>query len=163
MSETWNHEEVAIHILRFMPRFGRLISAHVTTLSGNDATMMQISALHMMSQHPMTTSDLAKKRHVSLQAASTFVQGMVDRGWVVRVVDPNDRRRSILEVTEEGHKQEEKIHTQMTQYVTGLVAELNPDETIAAKTFLEGLDRILLQHPLDDESCKENDKLHSEA
>src|SRR5690606_25990030 len=104
MSETWDYQILAKQMLEIMRKLSRLMVVHVTSLTESEATMMQMGALHMLSHHPMTTSDLAKKRKVSLQAASAFVQGLVDKGWVIRVEDPNDRRRSIIEVTEEGKK-----------------------------------------------------------
>lgn len=137
--------ELASQILPLLPRLNRLMAHYVESISENEATLMQFGALHMLMENKMTMSDLAKKRRVSLQAASVFVQGLVDRGWVIRVPDPNDRRRSILEVTPEGQKQERYVRDQMVTYLASLITEFTPEEQAAAQIFVKSVDRMLQQ------------------
>jgi len=147
--------ELARQLLLMLPRLSRLLVHYVESISENEATLMQFSALHMLMEKPMTMSDLAKKRRVSLQAASVFVQGLVERGWVVRVPDPDDRRRSILEVTPEGHEQERYVRDQMTAYLASLITEFTPEEQSAAQIFMKSIDRVLQQHDVID--CTDQD------
>ena len=142
--------ELARQLLPVLPRLSRLMAHHVESISENEATLMQFGALHMLTENKMTMSDLAKKRHVSLQAASVFVQGLVDRGWVVRVPDPNDRRRSILEVTPEGQEQERYVRDQMVAYLASLITEFTPEEQAAAHMFIRSIEHILQQHYVTD-------------
>ncbi len=159
MDKIWDSKTLARNLLELMPKLRRIMSRHMGSLSNNEATLMQIGALYMIMETKMTTSDLAKKRHVSLQAASTFVQGLVDRGWVVRVPDISDRRRSILEVTDEGKAQEFALRNQMTDLLAIFVADLSPEEASAAQVFFNGLNRIIdeknIEGTLDDtnKSC----------
>jgi len=143
MNKLWDSHTLAENLLDLMPKLRRIMSRHMGSLSNNEATLMQLGALYMMMETPMTTSDLAKKRHVSLQAASTFVQGLVERGWVVRVKDPNDRRRSILEVTAEGKEQASALRDQMTNIVATFIDDLHSEEAAAAQVFFNGLNRIM--------------------
>lgn len=142
--------ELARHLLQVMPKLSRLMVHYMESISENEATLMQFGALHMLIENKMTMSDLAKKRHVSLQAASVFVQGLVERGWVVRVPDPNDRRRSILEVTPDGREQEQHVRNQMVNYLASLLGDLTPEEEAAAQTFVQCIDRVLQQHHVND-------------
>lgn len=150
MDEIWNSETLAKKMLEVMPRLTRLMTLHMTSLTENETTMMQIGALHMLMKKNMTTSDLAKMRHVSLQAASSFVQGLVDRGLVLRVEDPHDRRRAILEVTEEGCRQAEALREQMSAHLSTFMSELSSEEIEAGQVFLNGLQRIVQQYNLDE-------------
>jgi DNA-binding MarR family transcriptional regulator len=59
---------------------------------------MQMSVLHQIRQHSITASELAKRRRVSLQSASVLIQGMVERGWIVRQPDPDDKRQFLLQM-----------------------------------------------------------------
>ena len=157
MDNTWDSQTLAEHLLALIPKLRRVMSHHVNSLSKNETTLMQIGALYMLTESKMTTSDLAKKRHVSLQAASTFVQGLVEKGWVVRVPDPNDRRSSILEVTSAGKEQEFAMRNQMTSILATLIADLSPEEASAAQVFLGGIDRIMhddrLKETLNETKC----------
>ena len=152
MNNMWDSHALARNLLELMPKLRRIMSRHMHSLSKNEATMMQIGALHMMMETKMTTSDLAKKRHVSLQAASAFVQGLVERGWVVRVPDPNDRRRSILEVTAEGKEQEFALRNQMITVLATFIEDLSPEEASAAQVCFDGLNRIMQQRVTDDDT-----------
>jgi len=159
MDNIWDSTTLARNLLELMPKLRRIMSRHMGSLSNNEATLMQLGALYMMMETKMTTSDLAKKRHVSLQAASTFVQGLVERGWVVRVPDPNDRRRSILEVTDEGKAQEFALRNQMTELLATFVADLSPEEASAAQVFFNGLNRIMHEKSIK-ESIDETTNCH---
>jgi DNA-binding MarR family transcriptional regulator len=150
MNKLWDSHTLAENLLDLMPKLRRIMSRHMGSLSNNEATLMQLGALYMLMEAPMTTSDLAKKRHVSLQAASTFVQGLVERGWVIRVKDSNDRRRSILEVTAEGKKQAFALRNQMTDIVTVFMDDLSPEEATAAEVFFKGLNRIMQEKKIEE-------------
>ncbi|MBZ0296516.1 MAG: MarR family transcriptional regulator [Anaerolineae bacterium] len=158
MDETWDAQTLAKRMLEVMPKLSRLMALRMNTLTEKEATLMQMGALHMLiNNNRMTTSDLAKKRQVSLQAASTFVQGLVDRGWVVRVDDPNDRRRSILEVTPEGRIREAELRDLMTSYMADALTSLSQEEIDAAKIFLAGLNRLTEQYDSFEEAATPSD------
>ncbi|GAB1421127.1 hypothetical protein MASR2M15_12690 [Anaerolineales bacterium] len=145
-------QELAQSLLEVMPRIYRFMITQMTDITGNDTTMLQTGSLHILMHNRMTTSDLAKKRHISLQAASTFVQGMVERGWVVRLEDPQDRRRFILEVTEEGKRQNIILQKQINEHLASQLADLSPQEIEAGKLFLSSLKR-LMQNTTTIEGC----------
>jgi DNA-binding MarR family transcriptional regulator len=156
MDETWDSKILAKKMFEIIPKLTRLMTRQMTTLTENETTMMQIGVLHMLMQNRMTTSALAKKRKVSLQAASAFVQSLVDRDWVVRVEDPKDRRRAILDVTLEGQQQAEALRMQITEQLSHLMSDLSLEEISAAQIFLNGLDLIVQKYNLG-ESCRESD------
>src|SRR5450432_3338010 len=102
MADDWTPYAAAKALLEIFPSMGRLISSWMRTSGEEEATMMQIGVLMHIQEQPITTSELAKRRKVSLQSASVLVQALVERGWLTRIPDPNDRRQSLLQVTPEG-------------------------------------------------------------
>lgn len=155
MDALWTIDTLARELFDVIPLLGRTIYHHTRIIDEEQATFMQVKALFLLIQHPLTVSTLAKKRGVSLQAASTLVQGLVERGWVTRVPDPNDRRQSLLEVTSEGLARAQSTRDQM---VRGLVEALNgfePEEIAAARVFLPGLRRVLTEHLIADDLSDE--------
>lgn len=62
----------------------------------------QYRTLKMLSLGHSSLSVLAKAQRVSLPTLSAAVTAMVDKGWIERETDPDDRRRQDLRVTEAG-------------------------------------------------------------
>lgn len=138
---------LAEELSKVFPAMGRQIAVYLRALGEEETTLMQINVLYQIkeTQQPITISDLAKSRKVSLQAASVLVQAMVERGWLIRVPDPADRRRSLLEVTPEGVAQTETTYSQILDFLAGYLGHLSADEVAAAQIFLPALNRILAQ------------------
>lgn len=136
---------LAEELTRIFPALGRQIAMHLRASGEEETTMMQINVLYHIKEtkQAITTSDLAKSRKVSLQAASVVVQGMVERGWLIRVPDPADRRRSLLQVTPEGVAQTEATYSQIIDFLADFLGDLSTDEVAAAQIFLPAFNRIL--------------------
>lgn len=150
MNTSWTLYTLAGELFEVMPLFGRTIHHHARTVDEEKATFMQVRALFFLIEHSLTVSMLAKKRGVSLQAASTLVQGLVERGWVVRVPDPNDRRQSLLEVTPKGLARAQFAKRQMVSRLVGSLDGLTLEEIAAASIFLPALKRVLVEHIIAD-------------
>ncbi len=100
-------------------------------------------ALTQFKDHPLTVSDLAKRRKVSLQSASTLVQRLHERGWIVREPDPNDRRQSLLQLTPEGLAHAQATFDQIVNYVAEYLEPLTTEELEAAQVLFPALQRTL--------------------
>jgi DNA-binding MarR family transcriptional regulator len=137
--------EIAEELLHIVPRLGRLLALTMRDEDEEETSMMQITVLFHIEHNPLTTSELARHRRVSLQAASALVQSLVERGWVVRIPDPNDRRQSLLQITPEGQARAQAAKHQVANRLAALLENLSPEETDAAKIFLPALNRILMK------------------
>ncbi len=145
MTESWTPQTVAQEFLKLMPMFGRLMSKYIHESEEGEATLMQVMVLSSIRDKAITASELAKKRRVSPQAASTLVQNLVERGWIMRVPDPNDRRQSILQITPEGEAYSEIINAEIVNYLAGYLNELTPEQIAAAQAFLPAIYHILTE------------------
>ena len=148
MEENWTPYAAAKALLEIFPGLGRLMASWMRASGEEEATMMQIGILMHLQGQPFTASELAKRRKVSLQAASVQVQGMVERGWLTRVPDPNDRRQSLLEVTPEGLARAKALQEQLATMVADVLSQLNADELEAAGIFLPALRRVVANQML---------------
>jgi DNA-binding MarR family transcriptional regulator len=138
-----------------LPLVGRLIMHHVNASVKEKTTLIQTRVLFALLEHPLTTSELARRRKSSLQSASVLVQGLVERGWVVRVPDPDDRRQFRLEVTPEGKEHARFARAHVSNYLAGLLHELSEEEIVAAQVFLPALKRLMLKHFIPDDELEE--------
>jgi DNA-binding MarR family transcriptional regulator len=152
MSDSWTSNTVAGELLDLLPTLARIMFSRANAMGEEKATLMQVRVLSFLIEHRLSVSELAKKRRVSLQSASTLVQGLVERGWVTRAPDPNDRRRSLLEVTPEGLARAELAKEQLSRYLTTFLDGLEPEEIAAGQVFLPALRRILREHMIADDA-----------
>jgi len=140
----WTPADVAQMFLEVMPRFGRLIASHMRDIDEDEMTVMQVGLLFQMGHHkPLTASDLAKQRKVSLQSMSVQVQALVEKGWVVRIPNPSDRRQFTLQVTPEGLARMMTARGQITAVLAEVLRDLSPPELAAAQILFPALERLL--------------------
>jgi DNA-binding MarR family transcriptional regulator len=139
----WTIPTLADELMRVFPSFGRLISLYLRESGEEETTLMQIGVLHQIQEQPITASDIAKKRRVSLQSASVLVQGMVEKGWIVREPSQSDRRQFMLQITAEGLAKAEAVKAQIAHYMEGFLEGLTSEEMAAAQIFIPALSRIL--------------------
>ena len=137
----------ASELFRTLPLLGRVIGTRMRDTGEEEGTFAQIMVLMQYQDHPFTVSELAKKRRVSLQSASTLAQRLVDRGWIVRTPDPNDRRQTLLELTPEGIEHAQAVHEQFISNMAEILEPLTSEELEAGETFLKALQRILQVMP----------------
>jgi DNA-binding MarR family transcriptional regulator len=104
----------------------------------------------------LITSELAKRRKVSLQSASVLVRAMVDKGWLTRVPDPADGRQFLLQITPEGLEKADATRNEIINYLVSFLGELSAEEIAAAQIFLPALSRILTQHSADEHTEEES-------
>ncbi len=157
MTDVWTPRRVAEELLRVFPSIGRVLSPYVQSADEADMNFMQARALFYLLERPITASDLARKRKVSLQSASVLVQGLVERGWVQRIPNPHDRRQFLLEVTPEGRRRAEETGTFIANYVADHLGGLTAEEMAAAQIFIPALQRVLTEPRKDQQDCPTTD------
>ncbi len=142
---TWTAEEVTHELLAALPLLNRIVVAEVRREAGADTSMSQYRVLAYLADRPRTLSALAKDRRVSLQSMSELVQALVERGWVERRPDPNDRRQYVLHLTDPGRTHYERAQQQILQRLVPLIEELSDDEHAAIQAAYPALHRVLAQ------------------
>lgn len=136
--------DLAEELLKLIPKLGRTMSHYIQKEGETELTMMQMGVLFHLQNCPMTASDLAKKRQVSLQSASVLVQGLVEKGWVTREPNPADRRQFLLQLTPAGVDLSHQSKQKMVAFLAELLSQLTAEELTAGQQFLPALHRTLL-------------------
>ena len=84
-------------------------------------------------------SDLIRQLRVSKQAASQLVDTLVLRGYLERAVDPEDRRRMTLSVTERGRAAAAAVKAGVEEVDGALLERLEPAGVRALRAGLVAL------------------------
>jgi len=71
-------------------------------LEQHGLTIQKYRVLAYLSWKEMSPSELADQLFVKPPVTSKIVYGLAERGFIVRTVDPGDRRRSVLALTASG-------------------------------------------------------------
>ena len=135
----------ASELVDLVPFLSHIMGVKLREEIDDEVTMVQFRVLTRLQERPITLSELAEQRHVSRQAASLQVQGLVERGWVRRIPDPNDRRQARLEVTDEGLVQLGHARQALTNYLADLLETLNPEEMAALRIVIPAFERMIEQ------------------
>ena len=136
-------EDLAHQPMTVLPQINRLMAVELRQEVDESATMPQFRVLAYLQEAPMTLTALAQKRRVSLQSAGELVQSLVARGWVTRTPDPSDRRQSILQLTDEGRANYERVQDRMQEQLTAYLALLTASEREAVQQALIALARVI--------------------
>jgi DNA-binding MarR family transcriptional regulator len=99
----------------------------------SDLRLEQILLLEKISNGSMSMTDISKKMHNSSKkghCSTAAATGMVDRwekkGLVIRVEDPKDRRKVMIQVSKEGEKFFEDLRNQIIEISEELLAQATP-------------------------------------
>ena len=116
-----------------------------------DVTVQQCMALQTLQDESLAIGALAERMGVTPGATTRLVDGMIGRGWLERSRDPDDRRRVLLELTDEGHREAQYLRGVTEEVVDAIVAELPEDERAsvldALRSLREAFDRADVDEP----------------
>lgn len=94
-----------------------------------DVSVPQFRVLAFLRRHSSASlSDVAEHIGLTLPSASRSIDGLVKRELVTREVAPDDRRRIVLNLTENGHKAFEASAMATRKRFTELLSQLTDEE-----------------------------------
>ena len=140
----------AEQILAVLPLVSRIMAVELRQETGDDTTMPQFRVLSYLAEEPLTMSAIARLRHVSFQSAGELVQALVEKGWVVRMPDPSDRRQSLLHLTDVGLAQYQRAQNHMLERLASFMDQLDEDEKTTIQQALQSLHRVLVQEEVNE-------------
>lgn len=137
-------QETITEILQLTRVLARTVARRTfSAWSSLDLTMAQLKGLFCLATAgEATVSHLATRLHVSSPTASHLVERLVQAGLARRVEDPEDRRRTLVYLTEQG----ESLYAQLREWshveqLRGWLEQLSPAELDALATGLRALAR----------------------
>ena len=137
--------ETAQELLSILPLLNRVMIVELRQAAGEETTMPQFRVLSYLYEKPLTVSDIARRRMVSFQSAGELVQTLVARGWVTRIPDPNDRRQSLLHLTDDGRQQYERADGHMIDRLSEMLEHLSADDRTLIRRAMALLHNVLVE------------------
>ena len=117
-----------------------LITAEIrkTLRSESELTLPRFNVLAQLYQEPqgLPLSELSKRMMVSNGNVTGLTDRLIDDGYIHRITDPNDRRVSLVGLTEFGSKCFERLAHKHEAWLTALFHRLSPD---ASRRLMEDL------------------------
>jgi len=123
----------------------------IPELSGNDhRTIKTIACLTGCSTHPhfkempvleegVKVNVIARFMHVSAPQISRTLRGLEDKGLIVRIEDPKDRRNTYIKLTEQGVEMVEKTDAVMNEFFHNVFRKMDPAQVKEMTAFFTQL------------------------
>ena len=107
-------------------------------------SMLQTMLLASIGEHPgIGVAELARMQQVRTPTMSAQIKALETAGLVTRAApDPQDRRRSGLQLSDAGHKHLEALRSRRIDWLAQRVARLSPDQMTALAAAIEPLTLI---------------------
>ncbi len=125
---TVNAEDVGDAILETMPLIMRSVRADIEQRVGRAITLAQLRVLSHLRKGDWCLSDLAAHQKVSMATMSKMVSGLVDRGYIERSYESQDRRFIVLRLTPKGRRFFDEAYAYSRTLLAGRAAALSAGE-----------------------------------
>jgi DNA-binding MarR family transcriptional regulator len=122
--------------------YARTIAVFLAAAGCEDLPQNGPFVLGGMANHRASAVDMIRGLGVTRQAASQLIDTLVVRGYLVREVNPADRRRLNIELTDRGRAAAEATAAAIGQVDTELATMITPAELAGLRAGLVALARI---------------------
>jgi DNA-binding MarR family transcriptional regulator len=122
--------------------YAHTIAAYLAVAVCDDLPQNGPFVLGGMANHRASAVDMIRGLGVTRQAASQLIDTLVVRGYLSREVNPADRRRLNIELTDRGRAAAEAIGAAIGQVDEELAAMITPAELAGLRTGLIALAKI---------------------
>lgn len=136
--------ELAARLRMTLGRLNRRVRQHgpQTLTSSQASTLASLEALG-----PVRLGDLAAHEGVSAPTQSRLVASLETQGLLHRTPDVDDRRATLLDITNEGRRQLELLRTERSAFLVERLGTLSAGQRAALIAALEALDTLAANPP----------------
>jgi len=113
-----------------VPRIWHTVRSHILKVATEEfsITVEQFHILRRIRRGRNSVSQLAEAKQISRPAISRSVDALVNRGFITRTQNPQDRRHVQLDLTEEGEALVDAIFGNVSQWMGEQLSTLDEDE-----------------------------------
>jgi DNA-binding MarR family transcriptional regulator len=122
--------------------YARAIAARLTAAGCDDLPRNGPFVVGGMANHRAAAVDMIRGLGVTRQAASQLIDTLVVRGYLTREVNPDDRRRMNIELTDRGRAAAEAIAAAIAEVDAELATMITPAELAGLRAGLLALATI---------------------
>ena len=140
-------QDAAQEVLSIVPRVMRTVAAELRR-SGYAIMPGHYHLMTMLARERYSLSEIAERQLVSLPTTSGSISTLVERGWVVRMRDPGDRRIIRLALTDEGRAVLTAIHKAAADAMTTQLEGLTDQDCENLVRGLAILHQVFSQPPV---------------
>lgn len=106
-----------------------------------DLTMAQLRVMQALAQNDkMSMNQIADLLKITPASATSFVNKMVEKEWLTREMDPNDRRKVYIKIAQEKQKQWQEMNAYCQSKTSDLVDVLSEEQK---QQFIEILELLI--------------------
>jgi DNA-binding MarR family transcriptional regulator len=135
-------EEILVLLVRARGGYGNTVAAHLAAAGFDDLPRNGPFVLGGMASHRGSAVEMIRTLGVTRQAASQLIDTLVLRGYLTREVNPQDRRRMNIVLTERGRAAAAEIRAGIDEVETQLARMLEPSELAGLRAGLAALGQI---------------------
>jgi DNA-binding MarR family transcriptional regulator len=122
-------EECAARVMETVPLLMRFIRADMRSHNAESLSIPQLRSLTFLNRNPgASLSEVAEHLGVTCATASTTIERLVQRNLVQRTDHPQERRRIVLNLTEEGKLLLKQSQEQTRTHLADILESLTPEE-----------------------------------
>jgi DNA-binding MarR family transcriptional regulator len=122
--------------------YAQAITANLAAAGFGDLPRNGAFVLGGMGNHGGTAVDMIRGLGVTKQAASQLIDTLVLRGYLTRQVNPEDRRRMTIALTDRGQAASAAVRSGVEAIDAELARMITPAELAGLRAGLEALGRI---------------------
>src|SRR4051812_3155567 len=144
MTDSAKTNELADRLLRLMPRLHQWAASTVqANRREQDLSLRQLAVLYMIREGADFPSSLARRLRISPAVVTGLLDRLEQRGYVRRRMDPGDRRRFRLALTESGLAASLAVQQLLSQELAEQFARASDEELEALQQALGVLEEIV--------------------
>ncbi|MDZ8050822.1 MAG: MarR family winged helix-turn-helix transcriptional regulator [Aulosira sp. ZfuVER01] len=122
-------EECAARVMETVPLLMRFIRADMRSHNAESLSIPQLRSLAFLNRNPgASLSAVAEHLGVTCATASTTIERLVQRSLVQRTDHPQERRRIVLNLTEEGKLLLKQSQDKTRTHIADILESLTPEE-----------------------------------
>jgi DNA-binding MarR family transcriptional regulator len=135
-------DEVAKKILDVIPHSMRQVGIEMRTMMSDELTIPQFRILGAIYRGNSLVSEIAKLHGVSQAAMSKMVQGLVEKGWVEREPQQDDRRQVKLKLSVKGNSFYQQTRKKAQNSIQEKIEGISKQDLFHLEKGLEALEKI---------------------
>lgn len=161
-------EEAVVQMAVVSPRIFKHVKAQMVRNLDVPGQMRELGdsqmfVLHALSKSKHLPSELARLHNVTNPTMSRIVDALVDRGYVERTQDPEDRRCIFLQLTEDGKKVGAYLDRRFRDAMQQFLSPLTEEQLIDIRRAYRHLGSLLPEGSTDTETSPVENKARGEA
>jgi DNA-binding MarR family transcriptional regulator len=122
-------QECAARVMDTIPLLMRFIRADMRTHSADSLSIPQLRSLAFLKRNPgASLSEVAEHLGVTCATASTTIERLVQRNLVQRTDHPQERRRVVLNLTQQGKQLLEESQDKTRAHIANILENLTPEQ-----------------------------------